>query len=29
LEDMTSSNDEFLIQFFKHEILNKSETTNV
>lgn len=28
LEDMTSSNDEFLIQFFKHEILNKSETTN-
>ena len=28
LEDMTSSNDEFLIQFFKHEILKKSETTN-
>jgi phospholipid/cholesterol/gamma-HCH transport system ATP-binding protein len=25
LEEMTSSNDEFLIQFFKHEILNKSE----
>lgn len=29
LEEMTSSNDEFLIQFFKHEILNKSETSNV
>lgn len=29
LEEMTSSNDKFLIQFFKHEILNKSETSNV
>jgi len=28
LEKMTSSNDEFLIKFFKHEILNKSETSN-
>ncbi len=28
LEEMTSSNDEFLIKFFKHEILNKSETSN-
>ncbi len=28
LEEMTTSNDEFLIKFFKHEILNKSETSN-
>lgn len=28
LEEMTSSDDEFLIKFFKHEILNKSETSN-
>ena len=28
LEEMTTSNDEFLIKFFKHEILNKSESSN-
>lgn len=28
LEEMTTSNDEFLIKFFKHEILNKPESSN-
>ncbi len=28
LEEMTSSNDEFLIKFFKHEVINKSEISN-
>jgi phospholipid/cholesterol/gamma-HCH transport system ATP-binding protein len=29
LEEMTSSQDKFLINFFKHEILNKKEISNV